>query len=206
MKTRIHWVQPFQKTPYHLVVGAVFMCVVAGMVLMERNSMQANYTALLTTIARGESHGNYNAYFGHTNNRTIDFTTMPVRQVLSWQQRYTATGQPSNAVGKYQFIYPTLKGLVEELHINEDELFSPALQDRLAIKLIQRRGLVDFMRGRISREEFAHNLSREWAALPRVLGDNPNASYYAGDGLNQALISVHDTLAAIDSLRLPSNS
>lgn len=162
--------------------------------------MNANYTDLLRVIADGESKGNYNAYFGNAHNASIDFTSMTVGEVLDWQAKFVANGNPSNAVGKYQFIRPTLLGLVDELSIDHTAKFDAALQDRLAIHLLERRGVREYLRGRISREQFAHNLSMEWAALPKVIGDNPRASYYDGDGLNKAHISVERLLAAIESL------
>lgn len=163
--------------------------------------MNIRYDDLLETIARGESKGNYNAYFGNTANSEIDFTAMTVGEVLEWQQAFVAEGQPSNAVGKYQFIQPTLAGLIHELDVGLDTKFDAILQDKLAVRLIQRRGVVDYMRGYITREQFAHNLSKEWAALPRVIGDNPSASYYAGDGLNAAHVGVDEVLVAIERLR-----
>ena len=59
----------------------------------------------------------------------------------------------------------------------------------------------DYAHGRISREQLAHNLSKEWAALPRVIGGNPDASYYDGDGLNKAHVKVDQVMAAITSLK-----
>lgn len=162
--------------------------------------MNVNYDELLGTIAEGESKGNYNAYLGNAGNTEIDFTAMTVAEVLAWQQRYVAQGHASSAVGKYQFINTTLQGLVHEMQIDETTTFDPALQDRLAIRLLERRGVHDYLRGRITREQFAHNLSQEWAALPRVTGDNPAVSYYAGDGLNHARLSVDEVLVAITSL------
>ncbi|MCA9339763.1 MAG: hypothetical protein KDA17_02520 [Candidatus Saccharibacteria bacterium] len=183
-----------------VVAVAVLLLFGAGF-LIERNVVNANYTELLSTIAEGESKGNYNAYFGHAGNTSIDFTNMTVGEVLQWQHDFVAGGQPSNAVGKYQFIRPTLEGLVNELGVGRDGLFDEALQDRLAIHLLERRGVREYLRGHITREQFAHNLSMEWAALPRVIGRNPGASYYDGDGLNKAQVSIDVVLAAIDSLR-----
>lgn len=181
------------------VAGVIFMF--AGFTaIRERMMMDLNYTELLNTIAEGESKGNYNAYFGNVNNTQINFTTMSVADVLRWQRDYVMQGHASSAVGKYQFIEPTLRGLVDELSVAPEAIFDASLQDRLAIHLIQRRGAYDYARGRISREQFAHNLSKEWAALPKVTGDNPGASYYDGDGLNKALVSISSTLSAIDSL------
>ena len=163
-----------------------------------------NYTTLLNTIAKGESNGNYNAYYGNAGNTTIAFTQMTIGEVMEWQRSYVARGNPSGAVGKYQFVSTTLQGLVRELHIKEDVRFNETLQDRLAIRLLERRGVGRYIDGEISREQLAHNLSQEWAALPRVLGGNPQASYYDGDGLNKVQVSVDQILAAIDSLRASS--
>jgi len=178
------------------VVILVAVAFIAG-----REENNVNYTGLLNTIAAGESKGNYNAYYGNAGNQGVDFTSMTVQQVLDWQHDYVQRGNPSNAVGKYQFIRPTLDGLVREMKIRGDARFDEGLQDRLAIRLLERRGIHDYMRGRISREQLAHNLSMEWAALPRVIGGNPEASYYDGDGLNAGRVSVDQILAAIDSLR-----
>lgn len=162
--------------------------------------MNRDYTVLLNTIAKGESKGNYNAYFGHANNTAIQFTSMSIGEVLAWQEEYVAGGSPSNAVGKYQFIRPTLEGLVRQLEVDHNQTFNEALQDQLAVALLERRGVEEFVDKKITREEFAHNLSKEWAALPNVLGPNPHASYYQGDGLNKAQISVDEIYVAIASL------
>jgi conjugal transfer mating pair stabilization protein TraG len=185
------------------MAAAVFMIAAAGIVI-ERNNVTANYTELLSIIAQGESKGNYDAYFGNTTNTELRFTDMTVAEVLVWQKQFVEQGNPSNAVGKYQFILPTLAGLVRELDIDDSARFDAALQDRLAIRLLERRGVHDYLAGRISREQLAHNLSKEWAALPRVIGGDPNSSYYAGDGLNHSRVSVDQVLTAIDSLKTSS--
>lgn len=162
-----------------------------------------DYSTLLNTIARGESRGNYNAYFGNAGNTSILFTSMTVGEVLAWQEAHVAQGSPSSAVGKYQFIRPTLAGLVQKLQIDASTRFDEALQDRLAVALLERRGVHDYLDKKISREEFAVNLSKEWAALPNVAGADPTASYYAGDGLNKSRISIEEVYAALESLDKP---
>lgn len=181
------------------IIAVVALLACAGL-LIERNAMSADYTELLNTIAQGESKGNYNAYFGNANNTTLKFTEMSVGDIMRWQQEFVAKGNASSAVGKYQFISTTLEGLLNELNIDRDTRFDEALQDRLAVRLLERRGVQEYLRGHLSREQLAHNLSKEWAALPRVTGTQPAESYYAGDGLNHARISVDQVLAAIDSL------
>ncbi len=159
-----------------------------------------SYKPLLDTIAKGESNGNYNAYFGRVGNADVRFTSMTVAEVMHWQQEYVEKGAASNAVGRYQFMGTTLAGLVKQLGINTQLKFDEALQDRLAIALIERRGSLSYIQQKITREQFAANLAMEWAALPRIIGENPNESYYAGDGLNHARISSDEVLGAIDKL------
>lgn len=190
---------------YYAIV-AVLTLVLAAAILLERNRMDLNYTNLLNTIAQGESKGNYNAYFGNAGNNKIDFTAMTVGEVLEWQASYVAQGSPSSAVGKYQFINTTLKGLLNEMGVKHSERFDADLQDRLAIRLLERRGVQDYALGRISREQLAHNLSKEWAALPRVIGGNPDSSYYDSDGLNKAHVKVDQVMAAIASLKPLNNT
>lgn len=158
-------------------------------------------TDLLNTIAKAESNGNYNAYFGNSGNASVMFTSMTVDEVLAWQAEFIAAGNASSAVGRYQFIDGTLRGLIDRLRIDGDETFGPALQDRLAVALLERRGLREYVEGTISRDDFAHNLSKEWAALPTVIGETPSASFYADDGLNTARLSVDEIFKSIDTVR-----
>lgn len=158
------------------------------------------YTPLLNIIAKGESNGNYNAYYGNGGNTTIRFTDMTVAEVLQWQEEFVRQGSPSSAVGKYQIVRPTLLGLVRQLDIDPRARYDEALQDRLAIALLERRGSVAYVDKELTREQFAANLAREWAALPKVIGDNPQESYYAGDGLNHSRISIEEVFAALRTL------
>lgn len=182
-------------------VLASFAILLIGVPIAGRQMKSLDYNSLLYIIAKGESHGNYNAYFGHPGNISLKFTSMTVPEVLAWQQTYIEQGSHSSAVGRYQLVHSTLNGLVAELNIRDDDLFDEALQDRLAIRLLERRGLNDYVDGKISREQLAHNLSKEWAALPRVIGENPTASYYAGDGLNKVHVSINEIFTAIATVK-----
>lgn len=166
---------------------------------MQRHISIAAYQPLLYVIAKGESHGNYNAYFGNPNNTDVRFTSMTIQQVMDWQAAYIAQGAASNAVGKYQIMGTTLKGLVKEQHINPTERFDEHMQDRLAIALIDRRGAEKFVDKKITAEQFATNLSMEWAALPALQGSHAGQSYYAGDGLNAARVSGDELKTAINT-------
>ena len=155
---------------------------------------------LLALIAEAESKGNYNAYFGNAANKSTNFTEMTVEEVLAWQHRYVADGSPSSAVGRYQMLNGTLAGLVNEQGIDASQKFDKALQDSLAVALLERRGATAYVNKQITKEEFAAELSKEWAGLPRVTGENPEQSYYAGDRLNKALVDVGAVLGAIQKI------
>lgn len=187
------------------VMIACSLIFVVGIILyagfMPRRDKPINPAAfrpLLNLIAEGESNDNYNAYFSNPNNQEVDFTSMTVAEVMTWQKEFVSQGNPSSAVGRYQIINKTLSGLVNQLEVDTNEKFDKKMQDRLAIALLERRGAKDYVNDRISREEFAANLAKEWAALPKVLGDKPHESYYASDGLNQSRVAVSEVLKAIN--------
>src|SRR6185312_4179042 len=109
----------------------------------------------------------------------------------------------SSAAGRYQFMRATLLGLRSELNLRGSQL----LQDRLGYHLLLRRGYDDFMAGKISRTEFGKRLAQEWASFPvltvckgahRQL--NRGQSYYAGDGLNKALVKPEKVEAVLDEV------
>ena len=161
----------------------------------------ASYTQMLNLIGRAESNDNYNAYFGNASNTEIKFTDMSIAEVMKWQADFVAQGHASSAVGRYQIINTTLSGLVNHLALDPNQKFDSIMQDRLAIALLERRGSVDYVTGQLTPQQFAANLAREWAALPRVIGGNdPNASYYAGDGLNASRTSVDEVMNAIEPI------
>jgi len=190
-----------------MLVGIFILALVVLWAIMHpRNAIAPEaYNPLLEVIAKGESQGNYNAYFGNVANKEIDFTSMTIADVLAWQERFVAEGKASSAVGRYQIIRPTLLGLVKELRLTTQEKFDKPLQDKLAISLMERRGAVNFVKNKLSAEEFAHQLSKEWAALPKVLGDMPESSYYAGDGLNRSLIDSKTSLGAVMEFKQRAN-
>jgi conjugal transfer mating pair stabilization protein TraG len=163
------------------------------------------YRPLLNLIAKAESRGNYNAYFGNASNNSIDFTSMTIAEVLNWQAEYIRKGSPSSAVGRYQILNTTLSGLVARHNISKDQRYDKKTQDELAVKLLERRGSIAYVNKELSRKEFAASIAKEWASLPKVVGDNPEKSYYHGDGLNKSLIQVDDVLDAIEPIK-PKNA
>jgi conjugal transfer mating pair stabilization protein TraG len=184
------------------VLGVLAVGAVISFILVNMQETPKIHTAdLLNTIAKVESKYNYNAYFGNSTNTSINFTAMTVKEVLAWQKQFIGQGNSSSAVGRYQFIDSTLQELVRELEIDDNRKFDETLQDRLAVALLERRGMHAYLDNKMSREEFAHSLSKEWAALPKVIGEHPEQSYYAGDGLNKAQLSVDEVYASIATVR-----
>lgn len=160
----------------------------------------STYAPLLSLIADAESKGNYNAHFGDASNSSVEFTSMTIAEVLDWQSDFVKKGNPSNAVGRYQIVDTTLSGLVAKNDIDKNKLYDEKMQDLLAVKLLERRGSVEYVNKQLSRDEFAANIAKEWASLPKVVGDSPEDSYYQSDGLNRSLVKVEEVLNAIDPM------
>lgn len=161
-----------------------------------------SYQTLLGLIGKAESDNNYDAYFGNSANSKIKFTDMTIEQVLDWQSEFVANGNPSSAVGKYQFINTTLKQLVDHHNIDPSrQKFTPKTQDDLAISLIERRGSLEYVNENLDTKNFAANLAKEWASLPKTVGSDPNDSFYANDGLNKSRVKVDELLSAIEDIK-----
>lgn len=191
------------------VLAVVTLLLLIGYTIQMQNKQASvdtkTYRPLLNLIAKAESRGNYNAYFGNASNNSIDFTSMTIAEVLNWQAEYVKKGSPSSAVGRYQILNTTLSGLVDRHNISKDQRYDKKTQDELAVKLLERRGSIAYVNKEMSRKEFAANIAKEWASLPKVVGDNPEKSYYHGDGLNESLIQVDDVLDAIEPIK-PKNA
>lgn len=112
-------------------------------------------------------------------------TQMRIKDIYAW---IAATpGQP-HAIGRYQFIPNTLRGLVRKLGIDEDAMFSPELQNRLADQLLREAGLQQFLSGELGRTAFMNRLARIWAGLPTSSG----RSHYHGYAGNRATMTWAD--------------
>jgi len=181
--------------------GLAFILYTIAMADSQRSVDMATMRPLLNIIAKAESNGNYNAYFGNASNNSIKLSEMPIHKVMQWQESYIEKGNASSAVGRYQIIDSTLAGLVEQLNLDKRQSFNRATQDKLAVALIERRGATDYVNKNLSAEEFAANLAKEWAGLPKTLGKYPDRSYYAGDGLNKSQVEIKSVLAAIDKIK-----
>lgn len=149
---------------------------------------------LLNMIGKKESNNNYNALVYGTNTPTsANLTDMSLEEVMKYQSTMISRGHASTAVGKYQFIRATLMEAAKNSGLSMNDKFSPENQDRMAMYLLDRRGLSKFKRGDISDQQFAANLSKEWASIPTVTG----RSFYEGIAGNRASGSYQDLLGTI---------
>ena len=134
-------------------------------------------------------------------------TQMAVREVLAWQDSIDARYQ-SEAAGAYQIMEDTLRGLVTQGAVLETVKFNEATQDRLAVTLLEGRGLRKFLAGDMDAETFGDAIAREWASFPVHNGQKghtrrvePGQSYYAGDGLNKASATCAEVIAVLRPLQ-----
>ena len=158
---------------------------------------------LLDFIGEHESGGNYNAVWGGIKRKDRPPKPLPemtIAEVLAWQDRIDPYYM-SEAAGKYQIMEDTLRWLYRDAGISPHYLFDEEKQDALAVRLLYRRGLYDYIGREISAERFANSLAKEWASLPCVSGPKKGRSYYSGDGLNKALVDVQPFLDAVASVR-----
>lgn len=109
-------------------------------------------------------------------------TQMTIGEIYDWIK--ATPGQP-HAIGRYQFIPATLRRLVGELGVTRAERFSPRLQDKLADRLLEEAGMIEFRAGQITRHAFMNNLAKIWAGLPNSSG----RSHYHGYAGNKASMS-----------------
>lgn len=165
---------------------------------------------LLAVLRLHESADDYGAVWGGIKSRDHPprpLVEMTVGQVLDWQDSIDRLYQ-SEAAGAYQILEDTLRGLYREAGVPLTARYDRATQDRLALGLLRRRGLDDFLAGRISDAAFALSLAKEWASLPvphdiqrRGRTVRAGQSYYAGDGLNKAHARIDEVMTALRQIR-----
>lgn len=122
-------------------------------------------------------------------------TTMTLAEVIAYQERLRALGTVSSAVGRYQFIYRTLHGLVHRHDISGDLVFDGEVQTYLARFLMHDCG---FYAPETPLVPLANCLATVWAALPVVSGPRTGRSHYDGDGINAALTEPEVVLRVLD--------
>lgn len=146
---------------------------------------------MLDLIKQKESQGNYDIFAGDKSTANRNLTNKTLSQIIAMQG--------NKAAGAYQFKPQTLKTLIKDLGLTGKEKFTPAFQDVLATRLLERRGLNDYLAGNLPADKFALNAAKEWASLPvltptvgRKQEVQPGMSYYEGYGSNKALLNADE--------------
>jgi len=114
-------------------------------------------------------------------------TQMTLGEIYDWIE---ATPRQPHAIGRYQFIPPTLRRVAAVRGFGPETPFTPGVQDALALVLLEEADLTPFQNGELDRQRFMRNLARIWAGLPLPNG----RSYYEGHAGNKATM----TWAAFD--------
>lgn len=109
-------------------------------------------------------------------------TRMTLDEIFAWIK---ATPGQQHAIGRYQIVPKTLRGLMQRMALPGSTRFTPALQDAMADQLLDDAGYAAFLDGRLDRTGFMNNLARIWAALPNSSGK----SHYHGIAGNRAALS-----------------
>jgi muramidase (phage lysozyme) len=158
-----------------------------------------------------EGYDGYTVIYGQ-NQRHLPkpIVKMTVGEILAagptWAKKFG-----SSATGRYQFMAGknhTLSRIVRAANVPSSAVFLPDLQDALGLFLLRERGYDKWIKGDWSTDQFMIGLAKEWASFP-VPYDMKGAhrqlkrgqSYYAGDGLNKALLDPSVVWTQLERLR-----
>jgi hypothetical protein len=89
------------------------------------------------------------------------------KQINATKGTFDNTNLGTSAVGRYQFIGPTLENLKNRLGYKDTDVFSPEVQDRLFDALMEEQGLQELSAGLITPEKFQEKLSSQFASIPK---------------------------------------
>jgi len=117
--------------------------------------------------------------------------------VIAWQKSFVMSGSISSAAGRYQITRGTLKDLKRKMGLDGTELFDEAMQDRMALALLNRRGMGEYLLGTMTEADFINRIAMEWAGLPNMTG----RSHYDGDGVNSAKVPLTRVQTVVSTLR-----
>ena len=157
---------------------------------------------VLDVIAKGE--GDYNSvnrgYAGDTPGgiqsfgRGWTFENYTVQQVMDLQRSQLY------AVGRYQFIPSTLRWAVRHSDVSPLDMFTPEVQDKLAVALImyKRPAIGAYIRGNHDLLGWALNeMAKEWASIEYRNG----RGYYDHVGGNRAHITRAELSAVLQEVK-----
>lgn len=168
--------------------------------------LDAISTAEGTTDANARKHGYASGYdvtlgygkFGGKPGEGKPLSEMTVGEVKQLQKsmlNHPANTLNSSAVGKYQVVGKTLRGVQAQMGFKDSDVFSPELQDKIGEHLLKGRGLEDFKKGKIDAARFQGNLANEWASIPHPA---------TGQATQHTGISTGDIQTAIAAIKNPA--
>lgn len=142
-----------------------------------------------------DSGGNFNALTYGGPKKEAPLTKMTLRQVDQLQEQMKRDGYASTAVGGGQFIRGTLQKAVQEMGLDPDKtVFDENTQRGIVRHLMKKRGLDDYLAGKMDAKSFAYNLAQEWAILKRPDG----RGHYDGVNGNRATIDAKRVMTAAE--------
>lgn len=174
--------------------------------------ISAPLKALLDAIGKHEAPKGYGQIYSGAKGvpKDADVSKLTLSGVLAFQQRMLDAKSASTACGRYQFLRKTLKATIEQMGLDTALLWTPELQDRMAVHLMEGRGLKEYLAGQIGANQFCNNLAKEWASLPVVTAIKGahrvvmrGETFYAGDKLNKAFHKPEAIQALVKALKAP---
>lgn len=174
---------------------------------MDKN-VPAGAAMLLDFIGGIEAPHGFDTVYGNNQAKLPKpLTRMTIDEVIaagsSWTRRFG-----SSACGKLQFMKATLQRLKVKLGLSGKELLDGPMQMALGYELLKERGFAEFIAGSKSRTAFGLDLAQEWASFPVLAATKRNKrvlsrgqSYYAGDGVNHALVAPAQVEAMLDRVK-----
>lgn len=134
---------------------------------LQQRQQNLNDVGVFGLIGQLESRSDYNTMAGGGNKKQL--TSMTINEVLQYQN---SRGTNMKAAGKWQIMPNTLRGLKKSMNLTGDELFTPEMQDRMALELaMNRKGYRQFAKA-TGAEKLAlmgaaqNDLAKEWASMP----------------------------------------
>ena len=185
----------------------------SGTLSTQGTDYEKRLAQLAEVVASGESKGDYNIYNKGTIGKNIgkigrtDFSKMTIAEYLRRGSLGKDNPDKIFAMGKYQIIPDTMRGIVKAMGLNPETTYlTPEVQDAMFKHIIERKPAVkNYLLGKSTDQNAAIlALAKEWASIgvPEdvMRGDTlikKGQSYYSGQGGNKAHTSVESVASAM---------
>lgn len=156
---------------------------------------------ILDMIALHESvKGSYGSVLGgKINDNLVNMTIDQAIQYGDNIRRNTAVGRRfnSSAIGRYQFVASTLRGIIRNKVVKGTDKFSPANQDKMALYLANNTPQ-QFLEGRISTSQLIKKVATQWQSWPlspsnNVIGRSSKPALWRWDIVGSTLNKLKDS-------------